>query len=133
MNVMVTAFKKFQGKVKKVNKKEVLEGENFWTPPCLVSLIPEGTIYYEIILEQGALKETLSLPDREILKSTVKLTFFERPWGRMFESKDRILEKEIVVGKDYLFNTQSWSKGYWVSSWKKLTMNKNNPFKNVSF
>jgi hypothetical protein len=25
-----------------------------------------------------------------------------------------------VVGKDYLFETQSWSKGYWVSSWKEI-------------
>ncbi|CAI2192282.1 7835_t:CDS:2, partial [Funneliformis geosporum] len=81
-DIIAETFKKFQGKVKVVNKKEVLKGESFWTPPCLVSPIPEGTIYYEIILEKGP-------------------------------SKKLELEKELMVGKDYLFQTQSWSKGYW--------------------
>lgn len=117
MNVKITAFKSFQGKVKKVSKKEVLKGEIFWTPPCLVSPIPEGTVYYEIILEKGASKETLSLLDKEILKSEVKLIFFGRIW---WASEKLDLEKEWMVGKDYLFSTQSWSKGYWVNTWKKI-------------
>ena len=50
---MITAFKSFREKVKEIDKKRVLKGENFSTPPCLVSRIPEGTVYYEIVLEKG--------------------------------------------------------------------------------
>ena len=89
MDVMITAFKSFQGKVKEINKKEVPKGENFSTPPCEVSHIPEGTVYYEIILE------------KEILKSEVKLTFFGNIWG--IAEKESNLEKEIVVGKNSTF------------------------------
>ncbi|MCE8159080.1 MAG: hypothetical protein I3270_01210 [Candidatus Moeniiplasma glomeromycotorum] len=115
MEVCITDFKKFQGKVKVVNKKEALKGE-FWTPPCLVSPIPEGTVYYQIILEKGSIKETLSLPDKKILKSEVKLVFFGDVWG-MSEKLD--LRKELMIGKVYLFHVQSWSKGYWLSSWEE--------------
>ena len=117
MKVAATSFKSFQGKVKAVNKKEVAKGENFSTPPCEVLHIPEGTVYYEIILEKGASKQTLSLPDKEILKSEVKLMFFEDPWG---EGLSRELDrgKSLKVGKNYCFSVQSW-QGYWVSDWKE--------------
>ena len=54
---MITAFKIFQGKIKVVNKKKALKGENFSTPPCEISHIPEGTIYYEIVLEREIVVE----------------------------------------------------------------------------
>src|SRR6185437_10501382 len=105
MEVCITAYKKIWGKIKRVNKKETLEGE-FLTPPCLVSPIPKGTTYYKIILEKNALKETLSLPDKEILKSEVKLIFFEDLRGiGLSKGLDR---KSLEVGKNYCFSVQSW-------------------------
>ena len=60
-------------------------------------------------LEKKALKETLSLPDKEILKSEVKLIFFEDPRGiGLSKGLDR---KSLEVGKNYCFSVQSW-QGY---------------------
>lgn len=113
MEVCSTAYKTFWGKIKRINKKEALKGE-FRTPPCLVSSIPKGTVYYEIILEKG----TLKFPDKEILKSEVKLVFFGDPWGREL-SRGLDKGKGLVVGKNCCFSVQSWSGGYWVSGWKE--------------
>lgn len=112
MKVSRDFYKKFTGKIKKITEKIIKPGEKFYTPPCVVRLIPERTFYYEIILEGGsALENRYDSLDSKKVEEETELVFFEL-W-----KSENLSGKNLVVGKKYNFFTAG---SCWISNWQEV-------------
>src|SRR5687767_11669795 len=95
----------FLGRIRKISKKKVQTGELFKAPSCYADYpppCPEGTEYYEIILERDEFNQDYN--DFENRKS-IKLVFF----GQQSEVDFR---KMFVIDERYRFSCTGGS-GYY--------------------